>query len=85
MCINIRVIHYSCQVLMKLACSRQIFEKYSDIKFHENPSSGSRDVPRGQADTHKYIHTDRQTNMTKPIVPFRNCAKAHKSATKLFF
>jgi hypothetical protein len=29
------------QILMKLQFSRQIFEKYSDIKFHENPSSGS--------------------------------------------
>jgi len=25
---------------MKLEFSGQIFEKYSDIKFHENPSSG---------------------------------------------
>ena len=28
--------HYSCQILMKLECSRQIFERYSNIKFHEN-------------------------------------------------
>jgi hypothetical protein len=34
-------IHYSCQILMKLEFSRQIFEKYSNMKFHENPSSGS--------------------------------------------
>ena len=27
------------------ACSRQIFEKYSNIKFDENPSSWSRVVP----------------------------------------
>jgi len=25
---------YSCQILMKLEFSRQIFEKYSNIKFH---------------------------------------------------
>ena len=36
--------------LKKLEFSRQIFEKYSNIKFHKNPSSGSRVVPRGQTD-----------------------------------
>ena len=35
---------------MKLEFVRQIFEKYSDIKFHENPFSGSRVVPYGQTD-----------------------------------
>jgi hypothetical protein len=29
---------------MELEFSRQIFEKYSNIKFNEIPSSGSRDV-----------------------------------------
>ena len=29
---------------------RQIFEKYTDIKFHVNPMSGSRAVPCGRAD-----------------------------------
>jgi hypothetical protein len=31
-----------------LNCIRQIFEKYLNIKFHENPSSGSRLVPCGR-------------------------------------
>ena len=31
---------YSCQILMKLEFSPQIFEEYWNIKFHENPSSG---------------------------------------------
>ena len=40
-------------VLMKLEFSRQIFEKkHSNVKFHENPSSWSRVVPRGQTDRH---------------------------------
>jgi hypothetical protein len=30
--------------------SRQIIEEYSDIIFHENPSSGSRVVSCGQTD-----------------------------------
>ena len=36
---------YSCPTLIKLGFSRQIFlkkKKYSNTKFHENPSSGSR-------------------------------------------
>jgi hypothetical protein len=37
---------------MKLEFSRHIFEKYSNIKFHENPSSGSRIIPCGQTDGH---------------------------------
>jgi hypothetical protein len=37
---------------MKLEFSRQIFEKYSNIKFNENPSSGSRAVQFGQTDGH---------------------------------
>jgi len=42
---------------MKLELSQQIFEKYSYIKFHENPSSGSRHVSCGQTNG----ETDRQT------------------------
>jgi len=44
---------YSCQILINLEFSGQIFEKYSNIKFLGNPSNGSRVVPCGQ--------TDRQT------------------------
>jgi hypothetical protein len=44
---------YSCQILIKLEFSGQIFEEYSNIKFHENPASGNRVVAFGQ--------TDRQT------------------------
>jgi len=36
--------------LIELESSRQIFEKYSNIKFHETPPSGSRVVPCGQTD-----------------------------------
>jgi len=37
---------------MKLEFPRQIFEKYSNIKFHKNPTSGSRVVPCGWTDRH---------------------------------
>jgi len=43
---------YFCPILMKLEFSRQSFEKYSDIKFHENPSSGNLVVSCGQTDRH---------------------------------
>jgi hypothetical protein len=43
---------YSCQILMKLEFSLQIFKKYSNTKFHENPS------PVGA----ELFHADRQTD-----------------------
>jgi hypothetical protein len=62
---------YSSQILMKLEFSRQIFDKYSTIKFHENPSTENRVVPCGQ--------TDRKAEMTKLTDTFRNFANAPKS------
>ena len=47
---------------MKSVFSAQIFEKVLNIKYHQNPSSGSRVVLCGQMD------------MAKLIVAFRNCA-----------
>jgi len=41
---------YFCPILMKLQFSGQIFARISNIKFHKNPSSGSRVVSRGQTD-----------------------------------
>jgi hypothetical protein len=43
---------YSCPILMKLEFSGQNFAKYSNIEFHQNPSSGSQVVPFGQTDGH---------------------------------
>jgi hypothetical protein len=59
---------YSCRILMKLEFSRQIFEKSLNIKFHQNPFSGSRVVPCEQ--------TERRTVMMTLIVDFRKLAKA---------
>jgi hypothetical protein len=44
---------------MKLQFCWQIFEKYSVIKFHENPSGGSMVVPWGQTDRCELIVVDR--------------------------
>jgi hypothetical protein len=43
---------YSCPILMKHEFSPQIFEKYLNIEFHENPSSRSRVVPCERTDRH---------------------------------
>jgi hypothetical protein len=53
--------------LMKFQFSRQIFEKYSDFKFHEYPSGGSR-FQCGQTDRHDEGKSS-----------FRNFASSQKS------
>jgi hypothetical protein len=58
-----------CQILIKYEYSLQILEKYSNMKYHENPSNESRAFPWGR--------TDRQ--MVKLIVTFRNFAKTPKN------
>jgi len=55
---------YSWPILAKLEFFQQIFEKSSNIKFNENPSSGSRVVPCGR------------TDMTKLVFAFRSFSKA---------
>jgi len=49
---------------MKCEFSWHIFEQYTNFKFHENLSCGSRVVPRAR--------TDRPTDMTKLIVAFQS-------------
>ena len=56
---------------MELEFSRHIFEKYSNTKFHEKSSSGSRAVPCGRTDGH--------TDMTELIDAFRNFGNAPKT------
>ena len=53
---------YSCRILMELELSRQIFDKCSNSKFHENAFSGIGVLPCGQIDGRKkQRQTDRQT------------------------
>ena len=61
---------YSCRILLEFEFPGEIFEKYSNIKFHENPSSGSRVVSYGR------------TDMTKLIVAFLNIVNAPKKETQ---
>jgi hypothetical protein len=52
---------------MNLEFSQRMFEKVSNIKYYQNPSSGSRVVARGQMD------------MMKLIVAFCNFVNAPKN------
>jgi hypothetical protein len=62
---------YSCKILTKLELSCEIFEKYSNIKIHDNPFCGSEVVHAGG-------RTDRQTGMSKLMVAFCNYANVPK-------
>jgi hypothetical protein len=60
---------------MKIACCWRIFEKYSNIKFHETPSSDSWVVMFGQTNG----QTDRRTEAIKLVPAFRNFIKTPKN------
>jgi len=51
----------------------RFYKKYANIKFDENPCSGSRVDPCGQTDAH-----GTQTDMKDLIVTFRNFENAPK-------
>jgi hypothetical protein len=57
-----------------------MLENISNIKFHDNLSSGSRFIPCGPTDTDGWL--DRETHMTKLIVAFRNFANSPKKISK---
>jgi hypothetical protein len=48
--VSYQIAGFFCKILRKVETSLQIFEKYSDIKYHGNPSSRSRVVPCGRKD-----------------------------------
>jgi len=54
-------------VRLELTFPDRLFEKYSNVKFHDNLAIGSRAVPCGR------------TDMTKLIAAFRNFKKAPKN------
>jgi len=57
--------------MSKLKISEQTFEKFSNMKFHENPSSESRVVTCGRK--------DRRTDTTELLVASRNFANVPKN------
>ena len=58
---------FSCQIVMNLEFSGQIFEKYSNIKFHENPSV--------QWEPSCYMLTDRHDEANSQFRNFTNAPK----------
>ena len=62
---------HSCQIVMKLEFSQQTFEKFSNLKFHENPFSEGRVVTCGLK--------DRRTDTTKLLVFSRKFANVPKN------
>jgi hypothetical protein len=60
---------------MELEFFQQVFEKYSNIKFHDNPSCGSQVVPYRRTDG----WTDREIDMMKLIVGFCSSVNAPKN------
>jgi hypothetical protein len=74
MCIGLNEnTRYSCHILMKVEFSRQLFEKSSNIKLHENPSRGNR-----------VVRCER-TDMMKLVVAVRSFANAPKNRTKIMY
>jgi len=63
---------------MKLEFFRQIFEKSSNIKFHENPFCGNRVVPGWRMDRQAGRQAEGRIDMTKLLVAFRKFVKAPK-------
>jgi hypothetical protein len=61
-----------CRILMKLWFFKQIFGRSSNIKIHQNPSSGTQVLSCGQTDYSK-------TGMTKLIAAFRKFSEAPKN------
>jgi len=54
---------------MNLEFSRQIFEKYSNTKFRENPFSGSRVVPCEREDGLTDRHEPNRCNSVNARIP----------------
>jgi hypothetical protein len=68
-------VRYSRHTLIKRQFFRQIFEKYSNIRFHENTSQW-----KPSCSMRTDGQRERRADMTKLIVAFRNFANAPKTA-----
>jgi len=64
--------HYCCQILLKLGFSWQIFKKYSNIRYYENPSSGNRVVPCRRADRQTDRHDETNSRFSQLCKPTKN-------------
>jgi hypothetical protein len=62
---------YSCHILMKLEISRQMFEKYTNIRLFEQSIQWEQ----------TYYLEDGQTDVTQPTIAFRNFASAFQNTS----
>jgi len=67
---------------MKLELSEQILEKFSSIKFHKNPFSGSRVVPCGRTDMHTDRMRDRHDKANRRFLQFSEHTPKNGSINK---
>jgi len=76
---------YYYEILMELEISRQILEKYKKRNIMKIPTMGAElFYADGQTQRQMDGQTGRQTDITKPIVVFRNFSKAHKMSITAF-
>jgi hypothetical protein len=67
---------YSFQILMKLAFSQPVFEKYSSVTFHVHPSNECRAVPCGRTEGRSDVLTDRYDDANSSLSQF--CQRGEK-------
>ena len=65
---------YSRQIFMKFEFSVHPFEKYSNIKFHENPSNRDRVTASKQTEGHD-ITADPRNSANAPTMHFENAVR----------
>jgi len=68
--------HYSCYSAIKFEFSRQIFEKYLNTRFNENPSSVRRFILCGRAGGRAGGRAEGRTGTTELVVGFCNIANS---------
>jgi hypothetical protein len=65
---------HSCPILMKPEFPRKILEKCSNVKYHENPTSGNRVIPCGKTGKRTDRRTDRYDEANSRFSQFRERA-----------
>jgi hypothetical protein len=69
---------YYCQIGIKFEFCRLIFVKTSSIEFHENSSSESQVISRGQTNAQTDRQTDKYDESNSSFLQFRKIANKRK-------
>jgi len=73
--------HYFCHILIKLAFSLKFFEKYSNMKFHVNPSSGNGYDPCGRTNRRTDRNDEAKSRFSKLLPTPKNLKVKGKGDT----